>query len=78
MVVEGREAISVVRKLVGKTNPAEADPGTIRGDLALDIGRNIVHASDSRQSAEREIGIFFSDDEIMDYRKFDEGWVYEQ
>ncbi len=78
MVVEGRNAVSVVRKLVGKTDPIEADPGTIRGDLALDIGRNVVHASDSQQSAEREIGIFFSDDEITDYRKFDEDWVYEQ
>ena len=78
MVVEGRNAVSVVRKLVGKTDPVEADPGTIRGDLALDIGRNVVHASDSQQSAEREIGIFFSDDEITDYRKFDEDWVYEQ
>ncbi len=78
MVVEGRDAVSVVRRLVGKTDPAEADPGTIRGDLAMDIGRNVVHASDSHESARREIGIFFSRDEIIDYRKFDEGWVYEQ
>jgi len=78
MVVEGKEAVSVVRNLVGKTNPIEAEPGTIRGDLAMDIGRNVVHASDSLNSAEREISIFFSKDEILDYRKFDEGWVYEQ
>ncbi len=78
MVVEGKNAISVIRKLVGKTNPVEADPGTIRGDLAMDIGRNIVHASDSPESAEREIGIFFSSEEVIDYRKFDEIWVYEQ
>lgn len=78
MVVEGKDAVSVVRRLVGKTNPTEADPGTIRGDLAMDIGRNIVHASDSLESAGREIGIFFSKDEIVDYRKFDEDWVYEQ
>jgi len=78
MVVEGKEAVSVVRKLVGKTNPIEAEPGTIRGDLAMDIGRNVVHASDSLNSAEREISIFFSKDEILDYRKFDEDWVYEQ
>ena len=78
MVVEGKEAVTVVRNLVGKTNPTEADPGTIRGDLAMDIGRNVVHASDSLNSADREIGIFFSDDEIIDYRKFDEIWVYEQ
>ncbi|WP_456478785.1 nucleoside-diphosphate kinase [Geoglobus ahangari] len=78
MVVEGKSAISVVRNLVGKTNPVEAAPGTIRGDLAMDIGRNVVHASDSPESAKREISIFFSDDEIVDYAKVDEDWVYER
>ncbi|WP_456369907.1 nucleoside-diphosphate kinase [Geoglobus sp.] len=78
MVVEGKSAISVVRSLVGKTNPVEAEPGTIRGDLALDIGRNVVHASDSPESARREISIFFSDDELIDYAKVDEDWVYER
>ncbi|AKG92537.1 nucleoside diphosphate kinase [Geoglobus ahangari] len=78
MVVEGKSAISVVRNLVGKTNPVEAEPGTIRGDLAMDIGRNVVHASDSPESAKREISIFFSDDEIVDYAKVDEDWVYER
>lgn len=78
MVVEGKSAISVVRNLVGKTNPVEAAPGTIRGDLAMDIGRNVVHASDSPESARREISIFFSDDELVDYAKVDEDWVYER
>ncbi len=78
MVVEGKSAISVVRSLVGKTNPVEAEPGTIRGDLALDIGRNVVHASDSPESARREISIFFSDDELIDYTMVDEDWVYER
>jgi len=78
MVVEGRNAISVVRKMVGKTDPTEAEAGTMRGDMAMDIGRNVVHASDSLRSAEREIGIFFSEDEIVEYRRFDEVWVYEQ
>jgi nucleoside-diphosphate kinase len=54
MVVEGKNAVKVVRKLVGATNPAEAEPGTIRGDFGLDLGRNVVHASDSITSAERE------------------------
>ncbi len=77
MVVEGKNAISVVRTLVGATNPAEASPGTIRGDFGLDVGRNVVHASDSPESAEREIKLFFSDDEIMSYEKADERWIYE-
>lgn len=77
MVVEGRNAIKVVRTLVGATNPAEAAPGTIRGDFGLDVGRNVVHASDSPQSAEREISLFFSSDEIVSWEKADESWIYE-
>ncbi|WP_202320124.1 nucleoside-diphosphate kinase [Archaeoglobus neptunius] len=78
MVVEGRNAIKVVRNLVGATNPAEAAVGTIRGDFGLDVGRNIVHASDSPESAEREISLFFRDDEILDYERADEPWIYEE
>jgi len=78
MVVEGKNAISVVRALVGKTNPADAEPGTIRGDYGMDVGRNIVHASDSPESARREVELFFSKEEIIDYRKADEDWVYEK
>ncbi len=77
MVVEGRNAISVVRQMVGKTNPAEATPGSIRGDFALDIGRNIIHASDSENSARREIDLFFNSDEILSYTMPDDEWVYE-
>ena len=66
MVIEGEEAITTIRKLVGATNPLEADLGTIRGDYGMDTGRNIIHASDSPASAEREIGLFFSEDEICD------------
>ena len=61
MIVEGEAAISVVRKLVGQTNAAEADPGTIRGDFSVSNSENIMHASDSEASAEREIQIFFGD-----------------
>ena len=78
MVVEGKEAVKVVRTLVGKTNPIEASPGTIRGDYAMDVGRNVIHASDSIESANREISLFFDENEIIEYKKFDEDWVYEK
>ncbi len=77
MVVEGKEAVKVVRTLVGATNPVEASPGTIRGDFGMDIGRNVVHASDSLESAEREISLFFDADEIVEYSKSGEEWLYE-
>jgi nucleoside-diphosphate kinase len=77
MVWEGRNVVTVVRTLVGATNPAEAPPGTIRGDLAMDIGRNVVHASDSPESARREIGIHFSPEEICSYKRADETFLYE-
>jgi nucleoside-diphosphate kinase len=78
MVIEGDECISLIRKMVGATNPKEADLGTIRGDYALDTGRNIIHASDSPQSAKREITLFFEDSEICDYVLPDESLIYEQ
>jgi len=77
MVVEGKDAVKVVRNIVGATNPAEALPGTIRGDFGLDIGRNVVHASDSLKSAEREISLFFDAEELLDYSRADEEWIYE-
>ncbi len=63
-VVEGRNAISVVRKMIGATDPAEASPGTIRGDLALDKTDNLIHACDSPESYEREVKIFFDEKEL--------------
>lgn len=78
MVIEGKEAVKVVRSLVGKTNPIEASPGTIRGDYAMDVGRNVIHASDSIESANREIALFFNENEIIEYKKFDEEWIYEK
>jgi nucleoside-diphosphate kinase len=77
MVIEGEEAITTIRKLVGATNPLEADLGTIRGDFGMDTGRNIIHASDSPASAEREIGLFFNEDEICDYEIVDNNLIYE-
>jgi nucleoside-diphosphate kinase len=76
-VWEGKGAISTVRTLVGKTNPLEAAPGTIRGDYGMETGRNIIHASDSPASAEREINLFFTEDELLDYVRMDGEWVYE-
>ncbi|MHB1361862.1 MAG: nucleoside-diphosphate kinase, partial [Thermoleophilia bacterium] len=64
-VLEGPEAISVVRKMMGVTNPMAADSGTIRGDYGLDIEANIVHGSDAPESAEREIALYFSESEIV-------------
>jgi nucleoside-diphosphate kinase len=77
MVWEGKDAVPVVRRVVGATNPAEAAPGTIRGDLALDTGRNIVHASDSPESAVRETAIFFAERDLVNYPRIDEPVLYE-
>ena len=77
IVVQGRNAVSVVRTMVGATNPSEAAAGTIRGDFGLDTGRNIVHASDSTESAKCEINIHFNESEISEYSRIDEQWLYE-
>lgn len=77
MAWEGKDAIAVVRRMIGATNPAEAAPGSIRGDFALDIGRNVIHASDSPESAARELGIHFAPDELIDYSRIDESVLYE-
>jgi nucleoside-diphosphate kinase len=77
MVLEGDGAIALVRKMMGKTNSAEAEPGTIRGDLSLTIGRNVIHGSDSGESAKREISLFFKPDEVHAYVRLDETWLRE-
>jgi nucleoside-diphosphate kinase len=76
MVVEGPEAIRVVREMVGATNGLKADPGTIRGDYSTSQQMNLVHASDSPESAVREIGIFFSAEEIHDYVPTIRRWTH--
>jgi len=78
MVIEGLNAIERVRNLVGATDPQKAMPGTIRGDFAQHIGRNIIHASDAKETAEKEIKLWFSEDELIDYEIIDESWVYEK
>jgi nucleoside-diphosphate kinase len=65
LVVEGEGAIATLRKTIGATNPADAEPGSIRGDLAVAMPDNLVHGSDSSDSAEREIALWFSDDELV-------------
>jgi nucleoside-diphosphate kinase len=79
MVWEGQDATRQVRGMIGETDPADADPGTIRGDYALDLGRNVVHAADHEDEGanEREIGLFFDDAEIQDYERIDATWLYE-
>jgi len=77
MVVEGRGAISAMRKMNGATNPVDAVSGTIRGDLAIETGRNVVHGSDSVASAAREIALHFSLSELVAYKRIDEAWLYE-
>ncbi len=76
MVWEGLEAIKTARSLMGKTNPLEAAPGTLRGDYGLFMGNNIVHGSDSPESAAREIGLFFAEEELVEYTVDVEIWVY--
>lgn len=78
MVVEGNNVVEVTRTLVGETNPTKAAPGTIRGDYGIDLGRNIIHGSDSNESAEREIGLWFDQSELNDYKLNNENWVYEK
>ena len=77
MVWEGEDAVNVCRGMMGKTNPKEAAPGTIRCDFAMQTGRNIIHGSDSPESAEREIAIFFRPDELVKYSRTVEKWIYE-
>jgi len=77
MVLEGENAINMVRGMMGKTNPQEADMGTIRGDFGQFIGRNIVHGSDSPDTAKFEINLWFKPDEISNYKKIDEDWLKE-
>jgi len=77
LAIEGDNAVSVIRTLMGGTNPQEADPGTIRGDFGMTIGMNLVHGSDSVESAERELNLFFDKNEVFDYVREIDAWVIE-
>ena len=76
MVWEGKNVVATGRKMLGATNPLESAPGTIRGDFAIDVGRNICHGSDSVESAEREIDLWFKG-ELVDYASHSHDWIYE-
>ncbi len=78
MVVEGPKAIEVVRKTMGATDPAKAEPGTIRADFGLTIGRNLVHGSDGPETAVFEIELFFQDDEILTYPRDVDRWIVDE
>ncbi|MDI3256244.1 MAG: nucleoside-diphosphate kinase [Kyrpidia sp.] len=75
MVWQGQGAISVVRQMMGKTNPQDAAPGTIRGDLALSVGMNVVHGSDSPESAAREIALWFGGETPLQYERTMGRWI---
>lgn len=77
IAVEGLNAVVKTRNIVGATNPKDATPGTIRGDYGMDIGRNMVHASDSVENALLELAIYFSEDEYWDWTPVTHHWVYE-
>ncbi len=74
MVWEGEGVIASARKLIGSTKPLEAEPGTIRGDLAVNIGRNVIHGSDGHETAKFEIGLWFDSKEINDWTPSDQIW----
>lgn len=76
MVWEGENIIELSRTIIGSTNPQEANPGTIRGDYGMIVNKNIIHGSDSLESAKREIGLFFNDSELQSYQKQNHSWIY--
>ncbi|KAK9385445.1 nucleoside diphosphate kinase [Lipomyces mesembrius] len=77
MVWEGKDVVKTGRVLLGATNPLAAGPGTIRGDFAIDVGRNVCHGSDSVESAKKEIGLWFKKDELVSYTPTIFKWIYE-
>ncbi len=76
MVWQGENVIATARPMMGATNPKDAAPGTIRGDFGITVGKNIIHGSDSAESAEREIGLFFKEEELVEYSKLMNEWIY--
>lgn len=76
MVWEGENVVELTRKMMGKTNPKDAEPGTIRGDYCMYVSKNIIHGSDSKESADREISLFFNENELVSYEKALNSWIY--
>ena len=77
LVLEGPNSVEMVRRTIGATNPLDAQPGTIRGDLAVEIGRNLIHGSDSTETAASEIRLFFEEDEVTSYQRSIQPWITE-
>lgn len=77
MVIEGKNAVSAAREMMGATDPLKAAPGTIRNSFGIDMGRNVIHGSDSPVSAAREIGLFFKEEELVVYDRDLDRWIYE-
>ena len=77
IILEGNNAVEIVRTTMGETDPSKANPGTIRGDLAIDIGQNLIHGSDSLESSQREIDLFFNPSEILNYSRDIDRWITE-
>ncbi len=77
LAVQGADVIKIVRNTVGATKPAEATPGTIRGDFGLEIGRNLIHASDSPENGETEVSLFFQPSELLTWERNTDAWIYE-
>lgn len=76
MVWEGENVIATARSMMGATNPSDAQPGTIRGDFGVTVGKNVIHGSDSPESAKREISLFFKEEELLSYSKLMNDWIY--
>jgi len=76
IVFQGKNAVDIIRQTMGETDPAKASSGTIRGDLGIEIGHNLVHGSDSLENASGEIDLFFSADEIVNYDRELDRWIY--
>ena len=77
MVWQGKDVVAAARKMIGATNPLNSDPGTIRGDYGIDIGRNIIHGSDAVDTAQREISLWFKPEELADWQPTLATWIYE-
>jgi len=76
IVFQGKNAVEVIRQMMGETDPAKAHSGTIRGDFGIDIGHNLIHGSDSLENASKEIDLFFSAEEIFNYDRELDTWIY--
>lgn len=77
MVWEGKDAVAAARSTIGATNPVQANPGSIRGDFGMEIGRNLVHGSDSPENGVKEAGYFFTDDELVSWNRHADQWIKE-